>query len=119
MLALSAIWGGAMIGLAVGVTYFVKSQSDAALSVRLLSSAFGPSLAVLFLVASLWWPEQYRYKPVGVRTFYWLQLVPLFLLGFALTKYPGSRRLHWLLIPAGLLAWAWTFAWGWLFIHGE
>lgn len=119
MLALLAVWGGAMIGLAVGATYFVKSHSDAALSVRLLSSAFGPSLAVLFLVASLWWPEQYRYKPVGVRTFYWLQLVPLFLLGVAFTKYPGSRRLHWLLVPAGLLAWAWTFAWGWLFIHGE
>jgi hypothetical protein len=119
LLTLLVLWGGTLMGLTVGVTYFVKSRPDAPLSVRLLSSAFGPSLAVVFLVASFWWPESYRYKPVGVQALYWLQVLPLFLLCFALAKYPGRRGSHLVLVPAGLLAWAWIFFWSWLFVHGE
>lgn len=119
LLALLAIWGGALLGLGIGVTYFLKSDAGAALPVRLVSSAFGPSLAVLFAVASIWWPEQYRYKRVGVQAFYWLQLLPLFLMAFALAKFPGNCRLHFLLVPLGMLAWAWTFVWGWVFVHGK
>lgn len=118
-LALLFLWGGAIIGLGVGVAYFVKSEQSASLAVRLLSSAFGPSLAVLFAVAGLWWPERYRYTPAGVHAHAWLQVIPLCLLAFALLRYPGSRRTHYLLVPLGVLAWAWTFALGWLFVHGE
>lgn len=118
-LALVFVWGGAIIGLAIGVAYFIKSEQSARLGVRLLSSAFGPSLAVLFAVAGVWWPERYRYTAVGVQAHAWLQLIPLSLLVFSLVRYPGNRRTHFLLVPLGVLAWALTFALGWLFVHGE
>jgi hypothetical protein len=119
LFAMLVIWGGALLGAAVGVLYFVKAGREASLSVRLLTSAFGPSVALLFIVASLWWPEHLRYKPAGVQAYSWLQVLPLLLLGLALAKYPGPRRIHWIAVPLGLLAWAWVFAWGWLFVHGE
>jgi hypothetical protein len=119
LLALAALWGGAIIGIAVGAAYFIKSEPTAGVGIRVLTSAFGPSLALLLAVAGLWWPESYRFTPAGVRTHAWLQLIPASLLVATLVKYPGSRRTHWLLLPLGLVAWAWTFALGWLFVHGE
>jgi hypothetical protein len=110
---------GPVMGLVVGVIYFVKSNRNAVLWVRLLSSAFGPSLVLLFVVAGIGWPDRYRYNATGVQAYYWLQVVPLLLLIFSLAKYPGNRRLHLLLVPVGLVAWVGTFAWGWLFVHGE
>ena len=118
-LALLVFWGGAIAGLAIGVTYFIKAADGAEFWLRLLSSAFGPSLALIYAFSVVWWPEQYRYTPVGVLAHALLQLVPLFLLGFSLAMYPGNRRIHRLLVPLGLVAWAWTFALGWLFVHGE
>ena len=119
VLVFVGLFGGAILGLGIGIIYFVKTQRDARLWVRALASSFGPSLALIFAVASLWWPEQYRYQPKGVHAFYWLQVVPMLLLTFTLARYPGPRRLHWILLPAGLLAWLWTFVLGWLFVHGE
>jgi len=117
--ALFTLAAGPFIAIVIGVVYFLNTRTTSSLRVRLLSSAFGPSLAVMFLVAGVLWPERYRYSPIGVQAYYWLQLLPLFLLGFALVKYPGNPRLHFILVPLGLLAWAGTFAWGWLFVHGE
>ena len=118
LLLLVVLCSGAIVGLAIGVLYFRKANRDAILWGRLLSSGFGPSIALVF-AAAVWWPEQYRYQPQGVQAYYWLQLLPLFLLSYALAKYPGPRRAHWVLVPAGLLAWLWSFILGWLFIHGE
>ena len=118
-LALAALWGGAIIGIAVGATYFIKSEPTAGVGIRVLTSAFGPSLALLFAVVGLWWPESYRFTPAGVCAHAWLQLIPASLLVATLVKYPGSRSTHRLLLPLGFVAWAWTFALGWLFVHGE
>jgi hypothetical protein len=117
--ALFGLFGGAILALAVGITYFAKAPHGAKLWIRALSSAFGPSLALLLVAAAFWWPEQYRYQPNGVRVFYWLQAIPLLLLAFTLARYPGPARLHWLLVPAGVFAWLWTFVLGWLSVHGE
>ena len=117
--ALAVLLGSPLMALAVGVVYFLKAGKTASLRVRLFSSAFGPSAALMFPIAGALWPERYRYTPVGVQAYYWLQLVPLLLLAFALARYPGNRRLHFTLVPLGLIAWAGTFAWGWLFVHGE
>lgn len=117
--AFFGFFGGAILAVGIGITYFAKSTQGAKLWIRTLSSAFGPSLALIFAAAALWWPEQYRYQPKGVHAFYWLQAIPMLLLVFTLARYPGPRRLHWLLVPAGVVAWLWTFALGWLFIHGE
>jgi hypothetical protein len=118
MSQLLIMFGGALLGVTVGITYFVRSDRASALWQRLLASAYGPSLACLFVAAAAW-PDAYRYTPTGVQIFYWLQCVPLALLVYTLAAYPGPRRTHWLLVPMGLLAWAWTFALGFLFVHGE
>jgi hypothetical protein len=117
--SLTLLWGGALIGLAVGCVYFLKASSTSPVAVRLLTSAFGPSLFALFVFAGLLWPEAYRFNTKGTTAYLWLQVVPLVLLVVALLRYPGPKRLHWALVPAGLVAWAWTFALGWLFVHGE
>jgi hypothetical protein len=119
VVALAILLGSPVLALGVGVAYFVKAGKGASLAVRLLSSAFGPSVALMYPIAGIFWPERYRYTPSGVQVYYWLQLIPLVLLAFALARYPGNRRLHVVLVPLGLLAWAGTFAWGWLFVHGE
>jgi hypothetical protein len=119
LLVLVGLFGGATLGVAIGVTYFVKANRDAKLSLRALTSAFGPSLAVIFVAATIWWPEQYRYQPKGVLAFYWLQILPLVLACCTLAKYPGPARLHLVLVPLGLFAWLWTFFLGWIFVHGE
>ena len=118
-LALLMLWGGALLGLAIGAVYFAKAPHEPQLLLRLTSSAFGPSLALLLVFAGLLWPEHYRYKPHGVQAYLWLQLLPLLLLAFTLAKYPGPRRLHWYLVPLGLVAWAWTFLWAYTFVHGK
>lgn len=117
--AVVLIWGGAFLGLVVGATYFIRASGTAGTWSRLAASAFGPSLTLLFLVSVVWWPERHRYTSGGVQAFYWLQLVPFALLIILVARYPGPRRLHWALLPVGLLAWAWVFAFGWLSVHGE
>jgi len=118
VIQLLVMLGGAFIGIAIGAVYFAMSHGTSALWQRLLASAYGPSMACLFAAAA-WWPDEHRYSQASVQVFYWLQLIPLALLVYALAAYPGPRRLHWLLVPLGVVAWTWTFALGFLFVHGE
>ena len=113
---LVAVYGGGIVGAAVSAIYFTRAANAPLQSVRILSSAFGISLAFMLATATFFWPEQYRYKAAGVQAYYWLQLVPLVLLTLCISKYPGPRKLHYLLVPLGLLAWLWSFATGWLFV---
>jgi hypothetical protein len=97
-LALYVLAFGPLVGLVVSFVYFAKASSEATLSLRLLSSAFGPSLVLLWLLlGSPLWPDRLRYNDTGLRALYWLQLLPLVLLVFTVAKYPGNRRLHLLL----------------------
>jgi hypothetical protein len=119
VITLLVFYGGAIAGLVIGALYFGNTTQSSGILLRLLSSAFGPSLALMLVSAAFWWPEQFRYIPRGIEAYLWLQLLPLALLAVCLAKYPGPRRLHYILAPAGLLAWVWAFAIGWLFVHGE
>jgi hypothetical protein len=118
MIELMVMFGGALVGIAVGIIYFAKSHKSSALLQRALASAYGPAVACLFLAAALW-PDRHRYSQASVQVFYWLQLVPLALLVYSLAAYPGPRRIHWWLVPVGFLAWVWSFSLGFLFVHGE
>jgi hypothetical protein len=111
--------GGAVLGIAVGGIYLWKANKSSSLAIRLSTAAYGPSLAVLFIAVGFFWPEQYRYNAAGSRVYLWLQAIPGLLLLLSLVKYPGSRRLHFVLVPVALLAWLWTFALGWMAVNGK
>lgn len=117
MVQFTIVFGGALIGIAIGIAYFVMSYRTSALWQRVLASAYGPSMACLY-AAVAGWPEGYRYNLAGVQVIYWLQLLPLALLVYALAAYPGPRLVHWFLVPMGLLAWMWTFALGFVAVYG-
>ena len=111
--------GGAVLASAIGLAYFAGTSQQHSIWQRLATSAFGPVVALLFVISAFLWPESYRYRPSGVRVFYALQFVPLVLLAYSVRFYPGPRSFHFILVPLGLVAWAWTFALGFLAIHGE
>lgn len=119
ILTLLVLFGGCFLALAVGAVYFVRSDSRAAMILRVGSSAYAPSIAVVFVIAELLWPESARFSHRASSVYIWLQLTPLVLLLFSLAKYPGNRKLHFALVPLGLIAWAWSFAVGWTLIHGK
>jgi hypothetical protein len=117
-IALYTIYGGAALGLAVGLIYYRWSDPNANSRTRWLASAFGPSISLLF-VAAVVLPDRFRFRSETVELYLGMQILPLSLLLFTLVRFPGPRKAHIFLVPAGLLAWAWTFALGWTFIHGK
>jgi hypothetical protein len=117
-LTLLFLCGGALLSLALGPIYFVKAASAGSVARRLATSAFGPSVALLF-VASLLWPDSYRFNPSAAKAFLAMHMLPLALLVIAIVGYPGPKRLHWFLLPIGLVSWLWTLALGWFFVHGK
>ena len=112
-------FGGPLLSLIVGASYLAKSDSGASMWLRLLTSAYGPSIAAIFVLAVFAWPQQYRFQQAGVNALLGLQLVPLALLVASLRWYPGSRRLHVLLVPLALVGWLWSLALAYLAVHGE
>lgn len=113
------IFGGAFLGLAVGVIYFVKADRKTSVALRLATTAFAPSLAAIFVLVGFLWPEHYRFNAEGKSAYLWLQLVPGLLLLLTLVKYPGPKRIHFVLVPVALVAWAWTLALGWMHVSGK
>jgi hypothetical protein len=112
-------FGGPLLALIVGASYLAKSDSGASMWRRILTSAYGPSVAAIFVLAVFAWPDQYRFQQVGVNALLGLQLVPLALLVASLRWYPGSRKLHIFLVPLALVGWLWSFALAFLLVHGE
>jgi hypothetical protein len=113
------LFGGGLLALAVGVIYFARSDSNAAMALRIGTSAYAPTIAMVFVLAELMWPDSSRFSQSASKFYIWLQFLPLGLLVFSLAKYPGNRKLHLVLVPLGLIAWAWSFAVGWTLIHGK
>jgi hypothetical protein len=113
------VFGGAALGIAVGAAYFVKAKGSSSLVLRLATAAYAPSLAVLFVAAGFVWPDHYRFNEAGSRAYMWLQFVPFTLLLLSLVKYPGPKRLHFVLVPVAIVAWFWTFALGWMSVNGK
>jgi hypothetical protein len=111
------LFGGVVLALAIGAAYFASSRAGP-LWRRCLTSAYAPSIALVFAVVAFVWPDSHRYNAAGVRIFMWLQLLPLGLLIYSLVFYRGRHHLHWFLVPLAFVAWAWTFALGFIAING-
>lgn len=118
MLEALPILGGAVLALATGIAYFARTPRQGPIWQRVLASAYGPAIALVFFFVVFLWPETYRFRPEGVRAFFLLHLLPLGLFLYSLRRYPGPRRLHFYLAPVTVTAWFWTLALGYIFVHG-
>ena len=115
LLALSAAF---LAPVAVGVAYFVRSSSDAALGLRLATSAYSSVIGILFLLVVTLWPESHQFNAKGTKLLWQLQGIPLFLFLTSLALYPGPRKLHLLFVPMSTVLWVLTFAMSWIHVHG-
>ncbi len=104
---------------AVGIVYFVKASPGSSLGLRLATSGCGPAIGVIFLFVATLWPESHQYNAKGTKLLLQLQGIPLLLALASLALYPGSRRLHVLLVPISFALWAMTFSMSWLSVHGK
>jgi hypothetical protein len=111
------LFGGAVLAVCIGAAYFASSHATLMLQ-RCLTSAYAPSIALVFAVAAFAWPDSYRHNAAGVHAFMWLQAIPFGLLTYSLAFYRGRRGTHWLLVPLALVAWAWTFFLGFVAVKG-
>jgi len=105
--------------MAVGVAYFMKAIPSSSVALRLTTSAYGPAIGIIFLLVATVWPESHQYNTKGTKLLLQLQGIPLLLALTSLALYPGSRKVHILLVPTGFALWAWTFGLSWLTVHGK
>ncbi len=102
----------------VGAVYFVKAPIGSSLVRRLVTSAYAPTIGVIFLLVVGTWPESHRFNDKGVNLLLQLQLVQLLLLSASLGLYQGPKKLHLLLVPVSLCFWVWFFAMSWIHVRG-
>ena len=112
-------FGGAVLGLIVGIIYFRETTPGSPMAIRLSSSAFGPAISAVYLATVFAWPEHLRYSSQALFAYYALQGLPLFLLLHSLSAYPGRRITHVVLAPVAVIAWLWTFVLGYWVVHGK
>lgn len=112
-------FGGAVLGLIVGIIYFREATSESPMGIRLACSAYAPAISALYLATVFAWPEHLRYSSQALPTYYALQGLPLFLLLYSLAAYPGRRITHVVLVPVAVIAWLWTFVLGYWVVHGK
>jgi hypothetical protein len=112
------VFGGALLATAVGIAYWIKAPREASMWRRALASAYGPAIALIFVITGFFWPDAYRYTRQGAELLLWLQALPAGLLLCSLIWYSGSRTLHLLLVPIALFAWLWTFAFQYIAVNG-
>ena len=111
-------FGGAVLGLIVGIVYFREAAPESSMVIRLSSSAYGPAIAAIYLATVFALPEHLRYSSQALYAYYALQGLPLLLLLYSLAAYPGKRSTHVVLVPVAMIAWLWTFALGYWVVHG-
>jgi hypothetical protein len=106
-----------LLALGIGVLYFVRSNTSSPTLVRLLTSAYAPTTALLFGLAAVL-PRNFWYS-LGRDSFLVAQAVPAALLLYSLGWYPGKRALHVVAVPLCLLLWFAQIAWGTTAIYGK
>lgn len=114
-------WVQAMIApaLAIGISalYFTASPKTELLAKRLLVSAHGVVIALLYFGAmSVFW--FHRSNDAFVKPFTYLLLIPLLLILTSLFMFRGRKLIHWLLL-VNLACLAWTAFIGVMAVTGD
>lgn len=101
----------------ISIVYFTTSPRTQSILPRLLASAHGLSIAVLYLCAlSVHWVG--KASPDYEMPFYFLSLLPLFLIIGSFFLFRGRKLIHLLQIP-NLLCLLWTFFVGSMAVTGN
>jgi hypothetical protein len=111
--------GGSVLAFLIGLIYFRESTAGAPLRRRIAASSYAPAIALVYFAAVFAWPERLQYTAAGLQLYYAVQGVPAVLLLYSLHAYPGSRTVHFFLVPLAVLAWAWTFILGYWAVQGK
>jgi len=83
-----------LVPLAVSAVYFLRSPSNQALSKRMLASAHGLSISVIYLSAiAISWTKNAD-RTLG-RPFAMALVVPVVLIVISFALYRGKRATHW------------------------
>lgn len=114
-------WGQALIApaLAIGISvlYFRASPKTEPLAKKLLVSAHGVVIAVLYFGAmSVFW--LHRSSDALGKPFSYLLLLPLLLILTSLVMFRGRKLIHWLLL-VNLACLAWTAFVGVMAVTGD
>jgi hypothetical protein len=106
-----------LLSVIVGVLYFACSAPTAPLARRVVTSAYAPSAAVIYLAVAF---SPSALGNAHIARFYpAIVAVPLLLLVFSLLRFPGPRWVHVVLVPIAALCLLWQGAWSYWGVHGK
>jgi hypothetical protein len=106
-----------ILAFSISVIYFLQSPRTDPLSIRLLVSAHGVSIAALYIGAMLvWWTghSDARFESV----FIFLLVLPLVLIAVSFVFFRGNKSLH-LLQALNILCLMWTAFVGGMAVTGD
>ncbi len=96
-----------LIAVAISVMYFLRSDSNANLLRRVISSAHGVTIAIIYAIAFAITLAGYA-EPPKIIPFVVALLVPVALILISLFDYPGNSRIHrWQVLNVACLLWTW------------
>lgn len=101
----------------IGVVYFTLAFPETSLPLRVITSAYAPTFAILFLAGILLTGA--NLPGPKYSAFALVQIVPLVLISISLWRYPGPKWLHLILLPIALVFGLLLFGWGSVFIYGK
>ncbi len=107
---------GAVLSLGIGAWYFLRAPSESSLLLRIATSAYAPSTAVLYAFAFAV-PREVWLR-LGTAALFTAQSIPAVFLVVSLVGYPGSKKLHLLLVPPALFFWLCQFAIAQIAVYG-
>ena len=117
LIGLSLFAWAPFLSVIVGVLYFACSSPTAPLLRRVVSSAYAPSAAVIYL-AIPFLPSALS-NPQIARLYPALVAVPLLLLLVSLFRFPGPRWAHVVLMPIAVVSVLWQGAWSYWGVYGK
>ena len=94
-------WLAPILAVAISIVYFRASPKTQALVLRLVASAHGVSIALLYFGAlSFLWRA--KADPALETAFFLISLIPVALIGVSFAFYRGGKLVHFLQIPNAL-----------------
>ena len=111
------IWIVPIVGITTGIVYLKLAKPESTLTKRLTTSAYGPVIALMYLLILMALPRDYRYKE-HVALFEASLIVPVVLMVVSAMGYPGPNKVH-ALIPVNLVGVALLWVAGTITIAGK